>query len=824
MEVAAAATAMLATSLPEGSPAVTATATRDGSQTPGRDTIQSQSAEEPTEKPMEKPMEKPVEKPIEAVTNGVKVNNGMDSRDTTSSPTITSRTPPSQPPTSQPPPPSQLSTTNLSSAQPSGSTPPVLTQPPSTQPSSMRSPIWTQPQPLPQPVLTQPSSSMPPFSSQPAQTVPAASHNYPRSFQASQPPHQNYLRPPCAAVPPPSSAPPSLQAEQSQRQPRDVGRVPKRFPSPDFDHDTRIPKFNRDLSLLADAVQQSCPEAVRRVIRDKWEKCIMGSEFHHAFLMNALIHHASGTIMRRAVRDFGQNMVSEARHEIAAHLRSQDIDEIASVILEGCSDQFLDRALEKRLTTIDARSLINALARAERLGYESSDILEDRPEKLAPMAQMHSPGFTQASLIANAPPQPQPQLPVHARSSLLPQTQPTQHSSPVTDLRCRLCWRTFQNTKPYEYHVQKQICMKTNSDAQKYQHWCQECGAGFTTKVGQQYHIANAVCGLHATAPATPKPQAPAPKSDVPPLSTIPSTQLPPASQYYATPVQPTASYMESPGSSADDPYKHLTAEKRAALDEELRQAELIYAPRFEEAKEIADPVARKAKVDSLQNTFSTKQSMIRKRYGVRLRVRRTRAEIEGERSRMGLKHGLSSPGFTVETPSAKRQKSDHPVQSPVPSPINHLSVSEMNNSGLGGSTATAATTDPTASTMLSQVASGNPEVQSPPSNSLSSLQRKGYRVSSHVGQTTQSGSPPAPTATSTPIASSTPATAPIPAPGSGPTPGPVHGPTPTRTPTSGSPVQRSGSASAPVVLDDSSDDTETDEDIPATIPPRRPS
>lgn len=29
--------------------------------------------------------------------------------------------------------------------------------------------------------------------------------------------------------------------------------------------------------------------------------------------------------------------------------------------------------------------------------------------------------------------------------------------------------------------------MKAKSDTKKYQHWCDECGAGFTTKVGQQY-------------------------------------------------------------------------------------------------------------------------------------------------------------------------------------------------------------------------------------------------------------------------------------------------------------------------------------------------
>ncbi|KAI1127937.1 hypothetical protein F5Y10DRAFT_186653 [Nemania abortiva] len=783
---------------PEGSPVMAA---RDVSRTPGRETNQPQ------------PADKPAEKPAETVPNGVKASNGDDSRSTASPLTATpgpelvrpaSRTPPqpaAQPPSSLPP----STAHSPPSAQPPSTQPPPTqpppTQPPSTQPSPAqplptRLPLTQLPppkQPSPIQLVQQlPLAHLPPAHTQP---VPSALHGRLGSLQASQSPHQNYLGPPSMAVPR-GSAPPPSQVGQPHRQPREMSRAPKRFPSPEFDHDARIPKFDRDLSLLADEVQRACPEAVRRIVRDKWEKCIMGSEFHHAFLMNAIIHHASGTIMRRAVRDFGQNMVSEAKHEIAAHLRPNDIDEIASVILEKCSDQFLDRALEKRLTTIDARSLINALARAERLGYENSDILEDRPEKLAPMAQMHSPGFGRANLIAGTQPQPLP--PAHTRPPPASQPQP----APQADLKCRLCWRSFQDTKTYEYHVQKQLCIKAGPDAPKFS--CGACGAGFTTKVGQAYHISNAVCGPHAFAPATPASQVTAPKPEVPPPNhahhPIPLTQLPPgASQPYSTPVRPTASPIGTPSSSTDDPYRHLTPQQRAELDEDLRQAELSYGPRFKEAEEIADPIARKSKLESLQNTFSTKQSIIRKKYGVRLRVRRTRAEIDGERSRMGIKHGLSSPGPASETPSAKRQRSDDamgqpsyigrdpPVEPPVASPANHLSVSEMNNSGLGGSTATAAITDPT--TSLTPIKMPPAEDQ-PPSNSLSSLQRKGYRVSSHVGQATQPAPTPFPSSASAPV----------------------------------SPLQRNGSASAPVVLDDSSDGSDTDEDIPATVPPRKAS
>lgn len=284
----------------------------------------------------------------------------------------------------------------------------------------------------------------------------------------------------------------------------------------------------------------------------------------------------------------------------------------------------------------------------------------------------------------------------------------------------------------------------------------------------------------------------------VPPSASKPHPSHP-THALHATLSQPNSSPMGNPSPLSDDPYAHLTPERRFQLQEELRQAEISYVPRFKEAEAIMDPKARQQKLESLNNTFSTKQSMIRKRYGVRLKIRRTRQEIEEERlRRLGVKHGPSSPGTAIGTPSAKRQRSDNGLNGsdppsyinrgpqtpvPVPQPINHLSVSQMNNSGLGGSTATAATTDPTTSVAASQPLVPPPAAKEPSPNSLSSLQRKGYRVSSHVG----------------------------------------HAAT-TRTTASLSPAERNGSTSTPVVVDLSSDsDTDTDMDeIPATIPPKK--
>lgn len=226
-------------------------------------------------------------------------------------------------------------------------------------------------------------------------------------------------------------------------------------------------------------------------------------------------------------------------------------------------------------------------------------------------------------------------------------------------------------------------------------------------------------------------------------------------------------------------------------MDDELRQAEENFILRCKDAEALETPAARKAKVDGLQNSFNTKQSIIRKKYGVRLRQRRTRAEIDSERERLINQHsgpsskrqrtddGTGTPKFVSGQPTGR----SGPGSTPFESPSKHLSVSDMNSAGLGGSSATVATQDPTLSQPQSQQTPSKP----PPSrHSLSAYQKNGVRVDIH-------------------------------------TPRPA-GPSPAA-------AQTSGSATAPVVLDDDdSDSTETDtgsdsdsdEEIPAVLPAGR--
>ncbi|KAK9775793.1 hypothetical protein SCAR479_07609 [Seiridium cardinale] len=596
------------------------------------------------------------------------------------------------------------------------------------------------------------------------------------------------------------------------------------FASPTRDSQSAAPKINEDISRLTHAIQQSIPEAVRHVIRDNWQKALLGTEFHQAFVMNAAVHHASSHVVKHAIKDFGQKMISESKEEIIGQFTAKDLDDVADLIFERASDAFLDKALERRLGTIDARSLINALARAERLGYENNDAMDERPD-LTPMS---------------AGPVPSPSI------------------APV--------------------HVKKQLCTKQPPSPAGFDYSCEHCGAGFITGVGQQYHHANKVCGAHEMASATPKgdtamtntsnapsghgsptvPAAPAPQTQpgsfhpayhtplpVPNLSAT-STIQPAMStstvvqaplQYNFTPsnapkvpaqynVTPSNTSNAPPLSSptAADPYAHLTPENRENMDAELRRAELSYAPRFKEAEKIEDPLDRKLKLENLLNGFSTKQSNIRKKYGVRLRQRRTKAEIDAERARV---HGIintpvkrrrtdagtenSTPTWSsVQQPASARTPESSAPTASEPVSNNHLSIASLSTSGLGKASATEATTDPTTAQSQNTVPSPPPAAPLVAGRSLSSMQRSGYRISAHASRHSASAEQSPALEEQEPVSVGWRAS--------------VEAQAKTQSP----PVQeqkRGASAAEPVVLDDdsnSSSDSDSDEEIPALIAPTK--
>jgi len=67
---------------------------------------------------------------------------------------------------------------------------------------------------------------------------------------------------------------------------RPAANSPQSFPSPNVEHASRNPKFANDVSRMTHGIQQSLAEAVRRAVRDNFEKCLLGTDFHQAFLVS----------------------------------------------------------------------------------------------------------------------------------------------------------------------------------------------------------------------------------------------------------------------------------------------------------------------------------------------------------------------------------------------------------------------------------------------------------------------------------------------------------------------------------------------------------
>lgn len=245
------------------------------------------------------------------------------------------------------------------------------------------------------------------------------------------------------------------------------------FPSPGREKVHTNTKFIDDRTRITFGIQQSLPEAVRRSVRDNWEKCLLGSDFHQAFVLNASIHHATPAAIQRGMRDFGKAFIAAAKQEMIQQMTAADLDQVVNSILARASDSFLDKALEKRLQTIEATKLINALARAERLGYEPGD------EDEGPDDDADATILTPVQNVAPQPAVPSGSAPAAAATS------PNLLNGQI--MHCTLCFRRFSHRSAYDYHIRGKVCTRSPNSPGGFKFNCQHCGQGFTTAMGLQY-------------------------------------------------------------------------------------------------------------------------------------------------------------------------------------------------------------------------------------------------------------------------------------------------------------------------------------------------
>ncbi|KAK1723130.1 hypothetical protein CaCOL14_003114 [Colletotrichum acutatum] len=528
----------------------------------------------------------------------------------------------------------------------------------------------------------------------------------------------------------------------------------------------RNQRFHDDYARLSAAIQDSDPDAVRRAIRDNHAKCLLGSHYHIAFLMNVTMHQADVGIFQRAVRDYGARFLEAGKHELINAMTTADIDEVADEILAKASDTFLDRALVARLPTIQARRLVNALARAERLGYDAADIVENehvipslptapaQQQQHLQQQQQHQQQLQQQQQVALARTNSfksvnqKPELPV----------QPLEPADPANP-QCLYCHRTFPGVSAYQHHVKKKICVKTSplSRSTSEAYMCPHCAQRFGGMAGLQYHMLNKVCGdfgevIKDDIASIPKASLPPPVLNPPVKRPAPdsapmyvaSGSNSPAYSNTQTPRAPSSSQAvnlsNAPlGTPQHKDMAHLTVHQIEALKSELQLAEEGFKMKIEAAQKAGgDPEELQKKLAGFKNSYACKQSTIRKKYGIKLRQRRNREEMELERQRMGMPDGVPR---TIPTPSKdghadKRARLNgngdaSATQTPRDlTPIQTVAVTDMAN-GLNGSNATAATQDPTASMSISQPpTSAQPVASRPPP---STYHQGNYRVEVHV-------------------------------------------------------------------------------------------
>lgn len=123
-------------------------------------------------------------------------------------------------------------------------------------------------------------------------------------------------------------------------------------------------------------------------------------------------------------------MIKDAKEHVVRHLSTQDFDLLADQIISKASNAFLDKVLAKRFETIPARHLVNALARAERLGYDVQDIVEEENGGEHVIPSMHNLGIGNHAVLPPQTPVPPGSLTQKPAVSMPLQQQPQQQQQP----------------------------------------------------------------------------------------------------------------------------------------------------------------------------------------------------------------------------------------------------------------------------------------------------------------------------------------------------------------------------------------------------------
>lgn len=214
----------------------------------------------------------------------------------------------------------------------------------------------------------------------------------------------------------------------------------------------RAALLESEVSSLSKLLGEVSKEAARKATLQHWRKCIIGNEKDEAFFVSAILKHGNLRVYERALREYGDKF------------------------LEAANNDFLDRAVEARLQTIDARELVALLSKTKRLGYEEHDIV-DSEEDVVPKQPSDDTEF-EAEMIQN-----------QTRGDRT--AGPTNTSDPLLVMQYMNAAGAGFSTAPQQPHGPRKATLPTHpspnvaADARRFV--CPDCNASFSQSGGLTY-------------------------------------------------------------------------------------------------------------------------------------------------------------------------------------------------------------------------------------------------------------------------------------------------------------------------------------------------
>jgi hypothetical protein len=273
-------------------------------------------------------------------------------------------------------------------------------------------------------------------------------------------------------------------------------------------------------------------------------------------------------------------------------------------------------------------------------------------------------------------------------------------------------------------HQLKKACNNFRTFERVGKDLCVHCGTEFNSAGGLPYHVKSQVCGTYSDSHVNAimptlaefyRKLASAPVSSVRNKNSADSTQTSHGNsgviKSKSSPPLPS-----TPTDKTQDPYAHLSSERKKELKSALAMAEAHYGGLMRQAQGLNQP-QKAEEMAKLKNSLNTKLSTTRKKFGVRLRERRTKSEVDADHKRITADEAVgvegeparlqrpstSEPAAVPEPAAKKKRLNENGESAPNPpadmSPTTDLPrkrIPQAEIGGLGVSPGTAEHTDPT--------------------------------------------------------------------------------------------------------------------------------